>query len=661
MLPIFARGKKRKFCTRMAIHCRLRRTPGEAGITLSVRDINEPEVHLEGHTKHIPLTNAFEFVEKKMMECVALFDKTGSGIVSDKILVLEVRHPHVATIDLIDLPGSCTLPDNKAKDIRAIHEYQVAQDKKNGNLAMYLAVVMCTTIPTNSETIKFLKDHNLLEKSFGVFTKCDKLHEAEDFRTLEGWITGIDHDDPAGGGGVVDGHVKLGGGWTATSLKAPEDLEDPEYFTVHSIERLNIQKHEEKEFFKSHPVLLSLYERNLCGVAALVAKIEPAHDRILHGEFKKFTMKKIGETVQKHDLELRMLGSVGKGDEVKNNMARAEVKRRLSLVLSKLKEKFQLEFLKGKVGEPLVAILSGSNNKVWKSEEVDDRLKCLRKEVEGVVSEAICSLPSQWLQEISDILTATIMPKKNVEASAAGASGGGGGGWNLGFSAMSYGIIGNIFNGQLATRMGLYQAIKEAPVFQLCAYEVYTTHIVKKCEGLLKCSAESIKTRTSSIVEHGFSMLNPQWLQLVPNSTYSTVTVKIDAACFANAIVVSFIQFSPSESSLSKSYVDIEVGGMNPRQLAECLKLEAKIRDLYKARDSVVRALNISVEEVNQFENEVTWEELEDEEPNNTQQQPATAAAAAAPNPPATATTASAASTPAVAPSEAAAQPGTNK
>lgn len=532
----------------------------------------------------IPLTNAYDKVEKKMKECVALFDTNGSGIVPDKILVLEVHHPQVATIDLIDLPGTCEMPDIKRVDIETIYEHQVAEDAKSGGLAMYLAVLTCTTTPTGSKTIKFLKDKNLLEKTFGVFTKFDIFHQGS-YKKLEGWVTGKNSS-----GGDAYGYVELGGGWTVTTIKAPDHL-DPEYYTVHSIERLNIQKAKEREYFQTHKFLESLGDAKPCGVASLVAKIEPAHDKLLHGDFKVFTVTKICKTLQVYDYDLKMLGNVGLSDEVeKNNMARAEVKRRLGLVLPDIGLKFRNEFLKGKMNQ-FLDLLTTRQGKVLKCEELKVDLDLLENEITILFLDSISDLPSLWIEEIKDILTKKIVEKKTDNV------------FNLGFA----GMIGNFFPAQVSTKMGLFNAIQRTPVFQLCAYQDYTTRIIEQCVLLLEESVCLIRDHVLALIKRCFSLEVPDWLKLVHSEDYSSATVTLNLPNFSNAIASAFILHAASQSSLAESYLNVEVGGMNPQQLKECQDLEINIKKLKNARDGVIGALKIPADEVSEIESKVTW------------------------------------------------------
>ena len=240
MLPVFPR--KKRFCTRLAIHVRLRRSHEKPSVArLTVQDSTSGRrVRLDGtleerisapsdfdgahYVEAIPIANGFKYVQERMQVIIDGHCKRGemkdaaTGVVSDRILVLEVQHPNVPSIDLIDLPGLTTYPEAKATEIHNILKKTVETDAARGGHAMYLAIVPASgdVRPNTNTAMAFIERHGLKSKTFGVFSKCDQVTDPDTVRSL---ITGCNTED--GETSVDMGAVHLDKGWIASMLKKP--------------------------------------------------------------------------------------------------------------------------------------------------------------------------------------------------------------------------------------------------------------------------------------------------------------------------------------------------------------------------------------------------------------------------------------------------------
>ena len=126
-MPLFPR--KKTFCTRLPIHVRLRRpdtTRDEcASVTMSV--ITTEGYSEEGYDaepeeppRTIATASGYQHVQDCMDELSSRLAGPTGGIVSDRIIVLDVLHPEVPVLDLIDLPGIVAV-DVSAAAPRATH------------------------------------------------------------------------------------------------------------------------------------------------------------------------------------------------------------------------------------------------------------------------------------------------------------------------------------------------------------------------------------------------------------------------------------------------------------------------------------------------------------------------------------------------------------
>lgn len=147
-MPLFPR--KKTFCTRLPIHVRLRRPDAAqdecASVTMSVITAKAYAEHgydakpEEGTTPcTISTASGYHFVQDRMDELSkSLAGETG-GVVCDRIIVLNVLHPDVPVLDLIDLPGLVAVdvlgstPLGKVEAIERVISDQIAADDGRGH------------------------------------------------------------------------------------------------------------------------------------------------------------------------------------------------------------------------------------------------------------------------------------------------------------------------------------------------------------------------------------------------------------------------------------------------------------------------------------------------------------------------------------------------
>ena len=151
MMPVFPRNDI--FCTKMPIYPRLRRSPDRATAIFTAQeegrhDGRERRWHRRG-ADYLCIENSFELVQTAMQACAQ------AGVSTDKVIVLEIHHKNVPTIDLVDLPGmTIDEDDNRSADVEKIIHEQLAEDAEGGHL-FYVAVVPTTDRQNGSLALKF--------------------------------------------------------------------------------------------------------------------------------------------------------------------------------------------------------------------------------------------------------------------------------------------------------------------------------------------------------------------------------------------------------------------------------------------------------------------------------------------------------------------------
>ena len=251
-MPVFPRLST--FCTRLAIHVKLRRPLADGGertsVTMAVCDVATDALRAPRET--IPIATGYRHVQDKMRELVAASaESSATGVVTGAYILLEVVDPNVPVLDLIDLPGMVhvdTTPGKKAA-IQAIYDRQIEADRAEGGTSIYLAVSPMPSeanAPVTNAALQYVKDQRLEDRTIGVFTMADGSPPDE----LRSYVTGEDRvsvdDDGTEARSECRGAVHLRGGWVTTMLKMPADKK---YYAFHGLERLARMENDEKLFF----------------------------------------------------------------------------------------------------------------------------------------------------------------------------------------------------------------------------------------------------------------------------------------------------------------------------------------------------------------------------------------------------------------------------
>ncbi|KAK3252465.1 hypothetical protein CYMTET_38228 [Cymbomonas tetramitiformis] len=386
-VPLFPRNPN--VCTRLPIHVRLRQSAhGSARVRLCVRDVRSGE---EGPSRFIPFQSGSRYVEA-VQESIRAENEATQGFSVAKQIILEVHHPVVPSIDLIDIPGLEPRADRRGPT-HEILEAQVQRNRDQGSSAVYLLVVSGGAMPVNDVASAFIEEHNLMGETLGVFTHCDDL-AVKAYSQLRNKV-----EEPQ----VDTGGLPVGHGWVATmSSDEHEDLPGPE--------RLQRQAQDELEFFDSHHELKSLRVAGNAMCSALVRRLQAVYFQHLEKTWTPRTLLKIDERMLQTRLHERSqygrpLGSLSVDD--RNSAARDEVRKRLDDCVPMVMERFH-EWVQSLHKQFFVAMQAMNNFKL--------RLQDIAEYHRNVRGEGLCrrcdlnlrEVEAFWKEEIRSILFAKL-------------------------------------------------------------------------------------------------------------------------------------------------------------------------------------------------------------------------------------------------------------
>ena len=295
MMPIFPRNKK--FCTKVPIHVRLRYSEEALPPTLEVYDVAKGRTLIGPYP--VPAANA-EFDVRAEMQNI-MNDVYGElddnvGVSGEKIIIVRINRPDVPTLDLIDMPGLVSTGPRQVASRKIITDHI---DRHQGDDSLlYLFVVPAGERPSGDLASQIIEKYGLQDKTFGVFTKCDKLTDEDDvddfMEKLKAGQRGSDEKAAEDNGTVLLKKY----GWVATSTKEIRDE------TLGAFMRLRRQARSEFEFFMDgQQARMGLRDLTLTDGAATV----PMLIKQLNDMFKNYLHKTwVPKTLEKLELAAKI-------------------------------------------------------------------------------------------------------------------------------------------------------------------------------------------------------------------------------------------------------------------------------------------------------------------------------------------------------------------
>mmetsp|Transcript_5757 Transcript_5757/g.20045 ORF Transcript_5757/g.20045 Transcript_5757/m.20045 type:complete len:846 (-) Transcript_5757:1193-3730(-) len=625
MLPVFPR--KKRFCTRMAIHLRLRRDADLPALaTLSVQNAQTRQPI--GETKRLPAgANGYIYLQEAMDEVLKQeeeINKNHCGIITSKILVLEVRHPAVASIDLIDLPGITRHPADKEAATQHVLAQEVQFDNQTGKHAMYLAVVPASgdVRPNTNSAMCFIEKHGLQSRSFGVFSKTDQLNDVDVLRAL---VTG--ENTPDGESPAELGGVPLEKGWIATMLKkpsaggtgkrraayyegkVPEGLPE-QYFDVHNLERLHLQRRCERDFFaheEADPVMRELYERGSAGVGALVERLEEVYNDYLHSTWMRSTLMKVMAKLEASTFELNVAGkSAAHGEDDLQQRAADALRARLEDIVqpvcSDIITKFVLPLREPIVTAECSLLTDGRCHNPFSPTELDGKLRDLKRLVDEAAEQAIDAAANHLKNEIHDANNGRASFQKCDQTGK--------------FSLVAaVNRLSHIFtNGRFkffetGSLSDLYQKANEEPPFPLCNYEGFVTGVGKELDKYIEDARLEARDAVGKITARVVSHDNPLYRTEFQGHQIFVRTL-FPSAMLADMVCSAFMRELLKPDGLIRigevATMSVPIGTESKEAVANRERLEKEVQQLTAVFDGLCDALSVSDEELEAIRAELT-------------------------------------------------------
>ncbi|CAK9050251.1 unnamed protein product [Durusdinium trenchii] len=491
MIPVFPR--RRSCSTLLAIHLRLRRHPGMSRATLRVLPADGQETGEAGEVvcMDMPQENGWLMVQEQMTRLRKELTKE-SGIVSEKIIVVEVRRSDVPCLDLVDLPGLTTSPPEKAAQINRIYEQQLEDDRRNGNHNMYLAIVPAAGdfVPTNHNAWKFIEEKGLQDRTFGVFSKCDQNSDAD-------FLRAVTLDEPAEQDGSSPeslGAARLSNGWVVTMQKPPHEG----YFKHHNYERLNWQLKQEEEWFSSPKVpdqqrhFPRLLAGQCAGIAQLVARLENGYCLNLKQNWKELAMAKTFEKEAIVEFDIKMLGVVEDLDR-RQQLAEEEVQRRLgpnSDVTKGMYNRFVQDVLHKRVPDQVRQILADFAVGQKCSGHAFKKVLQKKKDQLTALLNDVLQRQKSMGDEVGHILSFESKVCKDGPCD-----------FNISTASLRlYPSKG------CKSKWNIQERLQEGPIIQLCHYKNYLQAIMQKYKEMVGTAEASLRNSGEKLIERFFDV-----------------------------------------------------------------------------------------------------------------------------------------------------------
>ncbi len=263
--------RKDGHCTKILIRVFLRRGPQQqATVGLWKRKTATAPATPDEQPTPCALEAMCALVQQKMDAAVADAKKP---IVTDKELRICIQLPHCPWLNLVDLPGLVIAHANPELPqlTQALAQSVVAEEKNHG---IFLLVVEATAQASQSLATKLLQQAQVLDRTLGVFTKCDRVSADEQNRLSKGMIIEKLLNETA------PGSIHLPNGWSCCSIVIAEEMQAvPPIDGCRETMRLQLGRVKEHQFME--PLNLSCGAAKRSGMPRVVQLVQTFYEKYI--------------------------------------------------------------------------------------------------------------------------------------------------------------------------------------------------------------------------------------------------------------------------------------------------------------------------------------------------------------------------------------------
>ena len=513
-----------------------------------------------GDSFDIPQENGWLYVQERMEDLVSCSDS--HGLVNDRSIVVEIRHPHVPSIDLVDLPGLAGSGEKKAV-IDKILQQQLDYDARTGHHDMFLAVVPASgdVRPSTNMAVNFIQEKKLNDRTFGVFSKCDQTCDTEILKALVLNENTAQNETPE-----ELGQVSLKS-WVACMLGPPK--QGWGHLEVHNFERLFKQTRNEMDFFgQGDNHMKALVEAKKAGIPCLVQSLEKGYSDYLHKSWKDKAMRKILRKLELKQSEFRDLGVV---DLDAQRLAQEEVEKRLGAQNTQIGDLYKLFIdehispLCDNMQKELTDVTEGQYDVVQLKKSILQLEESLQRNCELTTNAVV----GCFVGRLGEIVTADVQRRSR--------------------------ITGKRDPRALFTAFG--EIMQNREFIQLKQYPDFTNAVIGKCRHLFEGSVQNVRNDLKTLIS-GLAAIDSPWLH--PSFPQGGVKVAVDAEKFLDRVKAAFLRNLPSPDELKAAAKEVEIGVSSADSLEKARELKDELEKICRARDGLRSAL-FNEEELRQF------------------------------------------------------------
>jgi hypothetical protein len=497
MMPIFPRNHR--LCTRLPVHVRLRNAEKFCPATLEVFNTRTHTTEEEAYV--IPTEFGSVDVRDKMQEIISKeYGDVARAVSTERIIILTIRSPHVPSIDLIDMPGFVSTPEDLKNRTRKLVEQHIS---KHGQHSLFLATVRATVAPNTSVALDIVQSKKLQSRTVGVFSMCDHAVAVPDCR--QAFLERLQARPPPDCGAVdLDPY-----GWVCVMNAKSSNKEDNDAQTNASFARLKDQAFAEDEFMREKLPALLLSGNAGCG--ALIERLSRQFMQFLKDSWGPKTVKLLHEALHDARVENIALGlpayhtggleqsAQARQGAVDDAKSRLETGKKIIVqgccgkMLGSLKKRLQ-----GLTAARLVNMDPSELSDLWKKQ---------RDEFEIVCEEAVTAWISAWIESLREMLQ---QPQQAP-----------------------------------ATKPDSVEQEEDAASFELGRFPAFITAIVARVTPLMEPIEERILQDIIGLIDKFYGPLSP-WVTVTVNleSAPATASLNYDPNVLIDNVIMCFIKYS---------------------------------------------------------------------------------------------------------------------
>ena len=158
------------------------------------------------------------------------------------------------------------------------------------------------------------------------------------------------------------------------------------------------------------------------------------------------------------------------------------------------------------------------------------------------------------------------------------------------------------------SRRDALKKLEEEPIVDLSSFPEFTEAIIEKCRELFKTAEADLLWSLGSMIDELFDVTRSRFLTFKSVQECAEIEIRCSIPQFVEKMIAVLVVLMPTPKMLETIHTGVSVGQEEEAVKEKRAKLDEEIKKIERARDGIVKALNVSADDLAEIEEKLAQE-----------------------------------------------------